>query len=782
MLDGVEETAKLRGLARTKRPAFVTKTVKNILVPEAEADGWAIGKKYGSTTRMKKEKSHFDKLEDRVWMLFYYMGFSHLSTNKGAILDINPKAENSPRSKLDVVGIDDEVAIAVECKSSLNPSKRSQFQEELGKFSLVRQPFANAVNSQYPMETKRQVILAMFLSKIMLSENDRQRAQEANVVLFDEKDLEYYEMLVKHSGPVAKYQLFADTMPGKPIAGLEIRVPAIRVKIGGSNCYVFCISPSYLLKIAYIAHRSKGKGADVDTYQRMVKKSRLEKIKEYITGGGIFPTNIVINLDKKRLEYHRIHQDAQSEDDQEKAIFGWLDIRPAYKSAWVIDGQHRLYAYSGHEKASKDVLPVLAFDGLKPSEQANLFVEINSKQKPVKQSLLNELFAELKWDSDDPEERVGAIISKTFQYLNSDPESALYEKILPVDKSKDLTRCISLTSLCSATEKGDFYIRKIKHGHILEFGPLWQGDSGVTLKRSLYIFKNWLNVIRQKTYDWWAKGAGEGGGLSMNEGVMSLIRMLGSVLQSLETKGIKLTTLDNDDLFDYLKIYAEALGEYLASLSEEKRKEFRGLRTEQGITRRMRWCQKGIRDRIPEFNPPGLDKFLEEEKAETNLNAKKLVDEIERTLQEVVVEELKRELGTENNRWWIEGIPRPIRTEATTRWEDDDHRRGEVWHYFDLIDYKKIVKNNWPIFEQILGYPVRGGMEKRTQWIADVNDIRNAVAHASSGISVSIEQLSQLEKYRDWLIRSITIDSETSDNTGTSSLVSNNEISEKENE
>jgi len=54
-------------------------------------------------------------------------------------------------------------------------------------------------------------------------------------------------------------------------------------------------------------------------------------------------------------------------------------MQPSYKSAWIIDGQHRLFSYSGHPKASKGLLSVLAFEGLPPSKQAELFIDINAK-------------------------------------------------------------------------------------------------------------------------------------------------------------------------------------------------------------------------------------------------------------------------------------------------------------------------------------------------------------------------------------------------------------------
>ena len=75
---------------------------------------------------------------------------------------------------------------------------------------------------------------------------------------------------------------------------------------------------------------------------------------EVITSdNGIFPTNIVLNLEQKQVQFERIGQEFNDKQSIENGILGWLIIRPTYKSAWIIDGQHRLYAYSGHEKATR---------------------------------------------------------------------------------------------------------------------------------------------------------------------------------------------------------------------------------------------------------------------------------------------------------------------------------------------------------------------------------------------------------------------------------------------
>ena len=131
----------------------------------------------------------------------------------------------------------------------------------------------------------------------------------------------------------------------------------------------------------------------------------------------------------KKLRFDKFSQDPQ----QEGGILGILHIEGEYKSAWIIDGQHRLFAYSGHHFAQTARLSVLAFEELHPDMQAKLFVDINYQQKSVKKSLLNELYGVLHENSDNPEVRMRAIIMQTISLLNDDPISAFYQRIQATD-------------------------------------------------------------------------------------------------------------------------------------------------------------------------------------------------------------------------------------------------------------------------------------------------------------------------------------------------------------
>lgn len=754
MIENIFGRDDLGSLARANSRPFHSQSLNNKLISDAEAKGWAVSKGGKISSRLVKPKAQSKVFEDRVWTLLYRMGLPRLSGEGGGFLLLQDGSESKVRNQLDVVAIDDELAIAIECKTSEKYVRRPQFQEELAKLAGFRDRFIRAVNTNDAWKDggKRTAVMVFFLENISLSDNDRERAKEANVLLFDEKDLDYYEKLVIHLGPAARFQFYADAVPGKVISGLAIRVPAVKTKMGGHNCYTFPISPEYLLKIAYVSHRARGKASDIHAYQRMIAKTRLNKIRNYISEEGIFPTNIVLNIEKRFMNFEKVKQENSAEEQSASGTLGWLQIRPAYKSAWIIDGQHRLFAYSGHPRAAKSHLSVLAFEGLSPSMQAGLFVDINAKQKSVKQSLLQELDAELHWESDRISDRVRAVVSKVVQVLDADKGSPLFGRILSADVQKDNVRCISFTSLYRAIAKPRLYVVKESKGGVLEYGPFWGGDNERTLKRTSRAVKCWLTPIRDAANDWWSLGSGEGGGLTMNDGITSCLNVLDSVLESIERTSGPLVSRDDDDLCGLMLPYANALGAHLGSISAESRKQFRDLRGVQGQTHRTRKLQVELRKKFPSFNPPGLDEFFKRASEETNLKAKVATDHIEQMVQQLVMQELRQNFKANDESWWFDGVPKQVRLAVSARSEQDDKRRGSLEAYFDLIDYRKIAIEQWPLFQDILGHGKKNdSKDRRTKWIVEVNDWRNVVAHPSSGKTVPLEELAKLVEYEAWL-------------------------------
>lgn len=750
LITNIHPAAELRALARRKRQRFHSRSVPLPEVAAALDDGWELHKQRARTATIIKPKRLDVWLEDRVWSLLYRMGFHELSGEGGAVLRLSAK-DDAPSNQLDVVALDDEVALAIECKTSATPGRRLM-QGDLAKQGQIREAFARAAGSLAPKPTKRYTVLAFFTENVLLGLADRRRAAEHEQLLFDEADLAYYESLTAHVGAAARYQFLADLLPGKRVPALSLRVPALRARMGGFSCYTFAVSPEYLLKVAYVSHRAKGKASDVNTYQRMIQKSRLKKISDYIANDGMFPTNIVISLERSKRTHFDVAR--QEGDEVSGAELGWLSLNPAYKSAWVIDGQHRLYAYSGHPRARRSVVSVLAFDGLPASLQAKLFIDINAEQKSVKQTLLQELYAELHWDADDDDIRARAIISKAIQVLGGRPDSPLYQRILMADSARTAARCVSLASLFGGLDRTGMYFEVVKRGAVLQYGPLWAGDNTATLERTVAVIAAWFRWIADRSNGWWDLGAAAGGGLAMNDGIAICLDVLRSVCSHLQEGGLRLVALDTDELIDALQPYGEALGDHLGSLSEDLRKSFRDLRGNQGKATGLRRCQIGIAQRIAEFQPTGLSEWIELDKAKTNESATSSILRIEKMLQDTVLGEIKQEFGPAEAQWFFRGVPKAVRKQVDDRINEDQGQRGGREENLDLIHYREIALANWSIFQDLLGYG-KGGKERRTQWIVDVNEVRKTAMHASRGARapVTYEQLARLTDYERWLKR-----------------------------
>ena len=548
----------------------------------------------------------------------------------------------------------------------------------------------------------------------------------------------------------ARFQFLADVLQRREVPGLEITVPAIRTKIGSFTAYTFSVSPEYLLKIAFVSHRAKGKASDIDAYQRMLRKTRLRSIRQYITEGGIFPTNIVVNIAEPRwLTFDR----GKQEGENKTSIFGWLHLRPAYRVAWIIDGQHRLFAYANHPLASKSLISVMAFVGLPASEQARMFVDINAEQRKVKQSLLQELYAELHWDAEEPEIRVQAILSKVIQGLDTDISSPFRGRILKADDSRTDSRCISLTSIFRAMERGPFFIARTKKREVLEYGPLWNVDNNGTMKRTLSVLVGYFDAIRAEAPDLWDKGADEGGGLAMNDGVTVCINVLRSIFHHLHVvKHHKLIELDDNELIEVVRPYSKLIGRHFATLTPDQLAQFRALRGVQGQTTGTRRLEEVIRRAEQTFDPPGLSDHLDREKAQTTTRAFEEIQVIEQILQTTVLTELKSEFGKDEKDWWFNGVPKSVRKKVDDRINDEGGKKGGREQNFDLVDYREIVQDNWGIFEAALARG-KGSKENRTKWIVEVNELRKPVVHASRGVSLPIteEQLALLQEIRSWL-------------------------------
>ena len=218
-------------------------------------------------------------------------------------------------------------------------------------------------------------------NNILWSTQDIERADDGDIRIITENELQYFETFVKHMGPAGKYQILGEFLRGQKVPGLtNVKLPAIRGMIGGERFYSFVTTPRNLLKIAFINHQALNHPDGRPAYQRMISASRIKEIGEFIKKGGFFPTNILVNFS----DAPRFDLISNKENTDPSIKFGWITLPSKYRSAWVIDGQHRLYGFSHlTDKFLDQSLFVLAFERMAVPKEADLFITINHKQKSV---------------------------------------------------------------------------------------------------------------------------------------------------------------------------------------------------------------------------------------------------------------------------------------------------------------------------------------------------------------------------------------------------------------
>jgi len=191
----------LCALSRRNRKDREFYTVSNQHVQEHLEGGWEVYRQNNGTTRLSRPKRREVLLEDRVWSLLYAMRFTHLCGKGGGSLHTDSRSDGSAINRLNVIGLDSEIALAIECRSAAKPKKDGNFQDSIAKISAARAKFAGAANRCFPLEHKRVPVLAIFTWDLLLSDDDHKRAHDQKVGVFNEHDLAYYEQLVSNLGP-----------------------------------------------------------------------------------------------------------------------------------------------------------------------------------------------------------------------------------------------------------------------------------------------------------------------------------------------------------------------------------------------------------------------------------------------------------------------------------------------------------------------------------------------------------------------------------------------------
>jgi DNA sulfur modification protein DndB len=715
------DSEEIARLLRLRKPAFIYQTVPHDKVEFHEAEGWTIDKKNKSSTRLCKPKPSHDKLEDDVWALAARMGFKELNADRQFTVhvgkDINPR-------QIDVFAKDDETLLLIECTGCETPTKKNM-SGLIEKIQSIRPNALKSINKHYDNRVKLKVRWVIVTRNVLWGDADLAKAKAARISVIRDQELQYYNQLTNQLKYAARYQLLADLFASEEIHSLDLRVPATRGKMGKKVFYNFLIQPSELLKISYISHKASHDAEALGTYQRMLQSSRLKNIATYINDGGVFPTNVVINIESKSpLRFDKKENIGDSS-------FGTLYLPNRYAAAWVIDGQHRLYGYAFSERAEKSTLPVLAFENLPVTEQARLFVDINHEQVRVSKNLLIELFADLHWDSEDPQVQLYALASRVIKILETSPISPIYQRIITTGKAKDARRCLTLTTLAEGLRKINLF-GEMRNGHF-QPGALYFNDRNKSLKKASSFLSEYFNLFAKNNPENWELGDAPGGYLCTNNAIVALLRILKAVCEYIDQKNtVRCDELTSEELIQEVTPLIQPILTYLKSASADDLKLLRGQLGDKGQRTQALALMVFIHEKYTNFNPAGLQEYLDSWDEKGTEEGRTIVHEVQLKLFNGVVAKLRQAFPNKED-WWVEGIPLKVRNECVSRREQDPDRLDPE-QYLDLIDYKSIAAQNWELFKDEFSLEEKGGKEAQLKWIQQLNTIRNKISHPERGM------------------------------------------------
>jgi DNA sulfur modification protein DndB len=742
----LKDAPRLKREAVKRRKPLEHITVSPAQISEFEADGWQVDKTLKKQTRLTREKPIDERLENRFWMLMFRLGYPEMNEGRQFTVQIERKGASTLKKQIDVFAVDAETVVIAECKTSAKIVRRS-LQKDIEEFGGLKGPIGSAIRKHYGAARKLKLVFLFVTENIIWSDPDKERARGLKIGVITERELRYYSQIADHLGKSARYQFLAEFLKDQNIPELSGQyVPALRGKLGGKPFYSFVTTPRVLLKLSFVNHRSLNDPDGAPSYQRLVSKSRLRAVGEFIRKGGYFPNNLIVSFTKK-VRFDRI-----SRDDVADVMFGQLYLPDLYRSAWIVDGQHRLYGYSAiDDKFLDQNVIVVAFEQLPKEEEANLFVTINHEQKPVPKHLLDDLEGELKWGSSVPSERVGAISARLINTLNQEIGEAFHNRVTQQGITSTSKTCLTIPALKAAIRRSGLVGKVVIGDSQLDSGPFTGKTDRDTLDRARMALNQYFSRIRNaRIVDW---EAGRDSVLCTNVAVQAHIILLASLIDYWEANTASdAKSMDVADLILSLDEFLNPIISKLETASGAELERLFDVPFGSGGPPEyfFRLCRI-IKAEFSDFQPDGL-KDWEAEQSEDRI--KEADDQLKRIVTEmrhVIFSTLKRIHGVKNNAYWERGVAdKTIKTNAYGRAQDADvDDRLPLEAYLEVVEMKKIVeaKENWSIFKPIFNIPEPGdkGIAKNTKWMVKINELRRIPAHPARDRHYKVEDFDYIE-------------------------------------
>ena len=383
---------------------------------------------------------------------------------------------------------------------------------------------------------------------------------------------------------------------------------------------------------------------------------------------------------------------------------GRLYLPNKYRSAWIIDGQHRLYGFAPiDDKYLNQNVIVVAFESLSNSEEANLFVTINHEQKSVPKHLLDDLEGELKWGSEVPSERIGSISARLINLLNTDTGEPFHNRITQQGMSTTNRTNLTIPALKDALKRSGLLGTAVLNNKVYDHGPFCGSTDLETLERGRSALNEFFSLVRNANLNEWESG--REGYLCTNVAVQAYILFLGSLVKywSANTAS-NAREMEVEEVLMGLDEFLRPVLDFLEGSTPARIKEEFQVQFGSGGPPEyyFRLCRL-VKAKFPDFVPDGLADWEVEQSEDRIVEADSKLKKIVTQMREYIFSTFKKLYGKDQNVYWEKGISdKAVKLAAYTRALDtpvDERLPPET--YLEIVEMKKIVeaKSAWPIFQ-----------------------------------------------------------------------------------
>jgi DNA sulfur modification protein DndB len=578
--------------------------------------------------------------------------------------------------QIDAYGIFGRVALVFECKTTRH--RRLNINDAIDKLAGSRSAIRRDLRRRHGKRLKHFRFVVLVGRADQISRYDRRRRKPRDVSVWTPKYFEAVEQLSKtikrRALPYVLKELgFANL--GRLLLGRRraVAIPSLRVKLGRGKrspvLHAFFVPARILLDLGYVARLES---SNPRAYQRLLSRSRVKDIADYINAGGGFKNSVVLSLPKRARFKSKWSQPGGRLPSGIQVGILTIPYEPA--SLWIIDGQHRIYGYANaRPKRLDSALPAVGVRVPSALEQGKIFVDINKNQKPVDSNLLWDLYYQLMPDS------ATGLVSELVHNLNSRGSSPLHEKIyIPGSGNKPRTGYrIYMVNVCDGIVRQGIFQLSIGHKSRTPLEDIPLGRLQRASKRTYRNFTALYKALRVLCEDvgqksWWGRFFLSNNGISV---VTRLFREL-LVYGKVRFRRSELIAFLRPSLASYFEQMEGSLDALLRNTSSEGGRE-------SAATDIL-----GLLNR--QHEDFAREKLREARKVTREDAFYRALRNFEKSMRGIIREQLEKRTP----RWWGERIPQVVRDRAEETWRRASGE-GSRLDRLEMSDYMRIISYNW---------------------------------------------------------------------------------------